>query len=106
MLNILKGSPSFVLSRLTDIAAWSSNGLAWLVSLIRSNLPFLMFESKLVCPRPWGYDSYLRFERSARLAMCIAFSFTLGDLQTDLETPSRYNFTQAFFGVTVLRKVI
>lgn len=36
-----KSSPSFVFKEFVDIAGWNSNGLAWFVGLISSNLPFI-----------------------------------------------------------------
>lgn len=35
------GSPAFVFSQFSDEAGWNSNGLAWFVGLISTNLPFI-----------------------------------------------------------------
>ena len=39
-----KGSPSSVFTQFTDVAGWNSNGLAWFVGLISSNLPFIGYD--------------------------------------------------------------
>ena len=104
-----KGSPSSVFVQFTDIAGWDSNGLAWFVGLISSNLPFVGYDAPCHLAEevrhasfvvPWAIVSSILLNGVLGFAMIIAFSFTLGDLETDLESPTEYNFIQAFYGAT------
>ena len=104
-----KGSPSFVFSQFTDIAGWNSSGLAWFVGLISSNLGFLGSDGPCHLAEevrnastvvPWAMLSAVLLNGALGLAISIAFSFTLGDLETDLTSATGYDFIQVFFGAT------
>lgn len=104
-----KGSPSPVFTQFTDVAGWNSNGLAWFIGLISSNLPFVGYD----CPChlaeevrnastvvPWAMISTIMLNGALGFATCITFSFTLGNLQTDLMSATDFDFIQVFFGAT------
>ena len=104
-----KGSPSFVFAQFTDLAGWKSNGLAWFIGLISSNLPFVGLDgpchlaeevrnASVVVPRAMIFA--VLFNGALGFAMCVAFSFTLGDLEIDLTSPTEFDFIQVFFGAT------
>ncbi|KAL2050985.1 hypothetical protein ABVK25_008731 [Lepraria finkii] len=104
-----KGSPSSVFAQFTDVAGWNSNGLAWFVGLISSNLPFIGYDGPCHLAEevrnastvvPWAIICTVLLNGTLGLAICIAFSFTLGDLPTDLMSATGYDFIQVFFGAT------
>ena len=104
-----KGSPSSVFAQFTDVAGWNSNGLAWFIGLISSNLPFVGYDGPCHLAEevrnastvvPWAIICTVLLNGTFGLAICIAFSFTLGDLPTDLMSATGYDFTQVFFGAT------
>ena len=108
-----KGSPSFVFSQFTDAGGWNSSGLAWFIGLIGSNLPFVGFDAPCHLAEetrhasivvPWAMVGTILVNGLLGFAMAIAFAFTLGDLQTDLETPTEFDFIQVFYGATNFRK--
>ena len=104
-----KGSPSFVFAQFTDLAGWNSNGLAWFVGLISSNLGFIGYDGPCHLAEevrnastvvPWAMIGTILLNGSLGFAITIAFSFTLGDMETDLKTPTGFNFIQVFFDAT------
>ena len=104
-----KGSPSFVFAQFTDLAGWNSNGLAWFVGLISSNLGFIGYDGPCHLAEevrnastvvPWAMIGTILLNGSLGFAMTIAFSFTLGDMETDLKSPTGFNFIQVFFDAT------
>ena len=104
-----KGSPSSVFAQFTDVAGWKSNGLAWFIGLISSNLPFVGYDGPCHLAEevrnastvvPWAMMSTILLNGVLGFAICIAFSFTLGDLETDLMSATEYDFIQVFFGAT------
>ena len=104
-----KGSSSSVFVEFTDLAGWNSNGLAWFIGLISSNLPFVGFDGPCHLAEevrnastvvPWAMISTILLNGAMGFATCIAFSFTLGDLETDLTSPTYFDFIQVFFGAT------
>ena len=104
-----KGSPSFVFAQFTDVAGWNSNGLAWFIGLISSNLPFVGYDGPCHLAEevrnastvvPWAMIATILLNGALGLATCIAFSFTLGDLERDLTSPTGYDFIQVFFDAT------
>ena len=104
-----KASLSFVFSQFTDIAGWNSSGLAWFVGLISSNLGFVGSDGPCHLAEevrnasavvPWAMISTVLLNGALGLAILIAFSFTLGDQETDLTSATGYDFIQVFFGAT------
>lgn len=104
-----RGSPSSVFAQFTDIAGWDSNGLAWFIGLISSNLPFVGYDGPCHLAEevrnastvvPWAMISTILLNGALGLAICVAFSFALGDLQTDLMSATEYDFIQVLFGAT------
>ena len=107
-----KGSTSSVFAQFTDVAGWDSNGLAWFVGLISSNLGFVGYDGPCHLAEevrnastviPWAMISTILLNGAQGFAICIAFSFTLGDLGTDLMSATGYDFIQVFFGATKSR---
>ena len=105
--------PSSVFSDFTNVAGWSSNGLAWFVGLISSNLPFVGFDGPSHLAEetrhastnvPWAVMFAIIINGFLGFAISIAFSFILGDLQTDLETPTVYDFIYVFYDATKSRR--
>ena len=104
-----KGSPSFVFAQFTDLAGWNSNGLAWFVGLISSNLGFVGYDGPCHLAEevrnastvvPWAMIGTILLNGSLGFAITIAFSFTLGDMETDLKSATGFNFIQVFFDAT------
>ena len=104
-----KGSPSSVFAQFTNAAGWDSNGLAWFIGLISSNLGFVGYDGPCHLAEevrnastvvPWAMISTILLNGALGLAISIAFSFTLGDLETDLMSATGYDFIQVFFGAT------
>ena len=104
-----KGSPSFVFAQFTDIGGWNSNGLAWFIGLISSNLGFIGYDGPCHLAEevrnastvvPWAMISTILLNGALGLAVSIAFSFTLGDLDADLTSETGFDFIQVFFGAT------
>lgn len=104
-----KGSPSSVFAQFTDVAGWDSNGLAWFVGLISANLPFVGYDGPCHLAEevrnastvvPWVMVCTVLLNGVLGFAICIALSFTLGDLETDLTSPTEYDFIQIFYGAT------
>ena len=90
-------------------AGWNGNGLAWFVGLISSNLGFLGSDGPCHLAEevrnastvvPWAMLSAVLLNGALGLAISIAFSFTLGDLETDLTSATGYDSIQVFFGAT------
>ena len=86
--------------------------MAWLIGLISSNLPFVGYDGPCHLAEevrnastvvPWAMISTILLNGALGFAICIAFSFTLGDLQTDLMSATGYDFIQVFFGATKSR---
>ena len=103
------GSPSFVFAQFTDVAGWNSNGLAWFIGLISSNLGFVGYDGPCHLAEevrnastvvPWAMISTILLNGTLGLAISIAFSFSLGDLQADLTTSTGFDFIQVFFSAT------
>ena len=104
-----KSSPSFVFAQFTDLAGWNSNGLAWFVGLISSNLGFVGYDGPCHLAEevrnastvvPWAMIGTIILNGSLGFAITIAFSFTLGDMETDLKSATGFNFIQVFFDAT------
>ena len=107
-----KGSPSFVFAQFTDLAGWNSNGLAWFIGLISSNLGFIGYDGPCHLAEevrnastvvPWAMIGTILLNGSLGFAITIAFSFTLGDLETGLKSPTGFNFIQVFLDATKSR---
>lgn len=104
-----KGSPSFVFTEFTDVAGWNSNGLAWFIGLISSNLGFIGYDGPCHLAEevrnastvvPWAMISTIVLNGALGFAINIAFCFTLGDLEADLTSPTGFDFIQVFFSAT------
>ena len=104
-----KGSPSFVFAQFTDLAGWNSNGLAWFIGLISSNLGFIGYDGPCHLAEevrnastvvPWAMIGTILLNGSLGFAITIAFSFTLGDLESGLKSPTGFNFIQVFLDAT------
>ena len=104
-----KGSTSSVFAQFTDVAGWDSNGLAWFIGLISSNLGFVGYDGPCHLAEevrnastviPWAMISTILLNGAQGFAICIAFSFTLGNLGTDLMSATGFDFIQVFFGAT------
>ena len=104
-----KGSASSVFAQFTDDAGWNSNGLAWFIGLISSNLGFVGYDGPCHLAEevrnastviPWAMISTILLNGAQGFAICIAFSFTLGNLEADLMSATGFDFIQVFFGAT------
>jgi choline transport protein len=120
------GSPASVFTEFVNIGGYSSNGLAFFIGLISTNLPFvgkcprfgnqivaLMINSGYDGPChmaeevqnastivPWSMICTLLLNGILGFAIAIAFLFCLGDPDTALATPTGYDFIEVFFNAT------
>ena len=104
-----KGSPSFVFAQFADSAGWNSNGLAFFIGLTSSNLGFVGFDGPCHLAEevrnasvvvPWAMICTILLNGALGFAISIAFSFTLGDLDTDLKSETGFDFIQVFLTAT------
>lgn len=104
-----KAAASSVFREFTNAAGWSSNGLAWFVGLISGNLPLIGYDApahmaeevsnaSTVVPR--AMVGAVILNGILGLGVCIAFSFTVGDLNAALGSPTGYDFIEVFFAAT------
>jgi choline transport protein len=103
-----KGSVSFVFQNFANQAGWSSNGLAWFVGLISTNLPFIGYDGPCHMAEevqnastivPWCMIATIGLNGVLGFAICIAFSFSLFDLNglnNALGSPTGYDFIEVF----------
>ena len=104
-----KGSVSFVFSEFANEAGWSSNGLAWFVGIISTNLPFIGYDGPCHMAEevqnaativPWCMIATIALNGVLGLAIAIAFSFCLGNPTAALNTPTGYDFIEVFYNAT------
>lgn len=122
-----KGSVDFVFTEFVNEAGWSSNGLAFFVGLISGNLPFVgeFKDSQSIIGRrancftgydgpchmaeevqnastivPWCMVTTIFINGSLGLAICIAFSFTIGNVQDAIFSATGYDFIEVFYNAT------
>jgi choline transport protein len=121
-----KGSVDFVFKDFVNQAGWNSNGLAFFVGLISGNLPFVGTYMMLkLSPNaanvstgydgpchmaeevqnasvivPWCMVTTIFINGALGLAICIAFSFTIGDVTAALGSPTGYDFIEVFYNAT------
>ena len=83
----LEGSTSSVLPQLIDVVGWDSNGLAWFIGLISSNLGFVSYDGPCHFAEEvrnastvisWAMTSSSLLNGAQGFPICIALSFTLG----------------------------
>ena len=103
-----KGSVSFVFQDFANQAGWSSNGLAWFVGIISTNLPFIGYDGPCHMAEevqnastivPWCMIATIALNGVLGFAICIAFSFSLTNLDglnNALLTPTGYDFIEVF----------
>lgn len=104
-----KSSPSFVFQQFANEAGWDSNGVAFLVGLISCNLPLIGIDapchmaeevSNASAVVPWAMVGAVAFNGLLGLGVCIAFSFTVGDLSAALSSATGYDFIEVFYAAT------
>ena len=106
-----KSSPKEVFTEFTNLAGWNSNGLAWFVGLISSNLPFIGYDGPCHMAEevrnasttvPWCMVCTVLLNGALGFSIAIAYSFCEGDpeqaLNAFLETG--YDFVYSFFNAT------
>ena len=107
-----KADASFVFKQFANEAGWSSNGLAWFVGLISSNLPFVGYDgpchmaeevSNASTVVPWCMICTVLLNGALGFAICIAFSFSVGGpdgLEAALASPTYYDYMEVFYSAT------
>ncbi|RDW82675.1 amino acid transporter I-2 [Coleophoma cylindrospora] len=103
------GSPSSVFSEFGNLGGFKSDGLAWFVGLISTNLPFVGYDgpchmaeevqnaSRIV---PRAMMGTLLLNGVLGFSMAIAFLFCIGDIETAIASPTGYDLIQVFYGAT------
>ncbi|MCJ1299474.1 hypothetical protein MMC08_002266 [Hypocenomyce scalaris] len=103
------GSPSFVFGTFINAAGWNSNGLAWFVGLISTNLPFIGYDGPCHMAEevqnastivPWCMISTILLNGTLGFAIVLAFCFCIGDLNNALTSPTGYDFIEVFNNAT------
>ena len=107
-----KADAAFVFKQFANEAGWSSNGLAFFVGLISTNLPFVGYDgpchmaeevSNASVIVPWCMVCTVLLNGALGFAICIAFSFTVGGpqgLENALSSPTGYDYIEVFFNAT------
>jgi len=104
-----KAHASFVFREFVNAGGWESDGLAFMVGLISCNLPLIGYDapchmaeevsnSSTVVPR--AMIGAVLFNGILGLGVCIAFSFTVGNLASALSSPTGYDFIEVFSAAT------
>jgi len=104
-----KADTSFVFKDFINAGGWDSDGLAFMVGLISCNLPLIGYDapchmaeevSNASRSLPKAMIGAVLFNGILGLGVCIAFSFTVGDLGNALSSPTGYDFIEVFFAAT------
>ncbi|GAM83061.1 hypothetical protein ANO11243_010470 [Dothideomycetidae sp. 11243] len=98
-----------VFSSFVDSGGWSSNGLAFFVGLISTNLPFIGYDGPCHMAEevrdaarivPWSIVCTILINGVLGFSVSIAFAFCTTDPADALTSPTGYDFIYVFFQAT------
>jgi len=103
-----KAHASFVFKEFVNAGGWESDGLAFMVGLISCNVPLIGYDAPCHMAEevlnsstvPEAMIGAVLVNGILGLGVCIAFSFTVGDLASALSSPTGYDFIEVFFSAT------
>lgn len=106
-----KSTPAAVFKEFQNLAGWNSNGLAWFVGLISSNLPFIGYDGPCHMAEevrnastvvPWCMICTVLLNGTLGFSIAIAYGFCEGDPEKALEAflETGYDFIYSFQNAT------